>query len=72
RKNQNRSTVLGRTSALRGEEPWPGYDELNVSEVNAVLDEGDEDLAKRARAYERSHKNRAAVIQTIERETSNA
>src|ERR1700733_7147697 len=24
RKNQNRSTVLGRTSALRGEEPWPG------------------------------------------------
>jgi len=23
RKNQNRSTVLGRTSALRGEEPWP-------------------------------------------------
>jgi ferritin-like metal-binding protein YciE len=72
RKNQNRSTVLGRTSALRGEEPWPGYDSLNVSEVNAVLGEGDEDRAKRARAYERSHKNRAAVIQTTERETSNA
>jgi ferritin-like metal-binding protein YciE len=72
RKNQNRSTVLGRTSALRGEEPWPGYDELNVSEVNAVLTEGDEDRTKRARAYERSHKNRAAVIQTTERETSHA
>ena len=72
RKNQNRSTVLGRTSALRGEEPWPGYDELNASEVNAVLGEGDEDRAKRARAYERSHKNRHTVIQTTERETSNA
>jgi ferritin-like metal-binding protein YciE len=72
RKNQNRSTVLGRTSALRGDEPWPGYDELNASEVNAVLGEGDEDRAKRVQAYERSHKNRAAVIHTTERETSNA
>jgi ferritin-like metal-binding protein YciE len=72
RKNQNRSTVLGRTSALRGEEPWPGYDELNAGEVNAVLGEGDEDRAKRARAYERSHKNRHTVIQMTERETSNA
>lgn len=72
RKNQNRSTVLARTSALRRQEPWPGYDELTVGEINAVLSEGDEDRANQARAYERSHKNRAAVIQTIERETSNA
>ncbi len=72
RKNQSRSTVLERTSALRGDEPWPGYDELNASEVNAVLGEGDEDRAKRVRAYERSHKNRAAVIRTTDRETSNA
>lgn len=72
RKNQKRSTVLGRTSALRGEEPWPGYDELNASEVNAVLGEGDEDRAKRVRTYERSHKNRTAVIHATERETSNA
>jgi ferritin-like metal-binding protein YciE len=72
RKNQSRSTVLGRVSALRGEEPWPGYDELNVSEVNAVLGEGDEDRAKRVRDYERSHKNRAAVIHATERETANA
>ena len=72
RKNQNRATVLGRTSALRGEEPWPGYDELNASEVNVVLGDGDEDRAKRVHAYERSHKNRAAVIHTTERETSNA
>jgi ferritin-like metal-binding protein YciE len=72
RKNQNRSTVLGRTSALRADEPWPGYDELSASEVNAVLGEGDEDRAKQVRAYERSHKNRNTVIQMTERETSNA
>jgi ferritin-like metal-binding protein YciE len=72
RKNQNRSTVLGRTSALRGEEPWPGYDELNATEVNAVLSEGDDDRAERVRAYERSHKNRAAVINASERDTSRA
>ena len=72
RKGQNRSTVLGRTSALRGEEPWPGYDELNASDVNAVLGEGDADRSKQVRAYERSHKNRAAVIDATERETSTA
>ena len=72
RKNQNRSTVLGRTSALRGEEPWPGYDELNAGEVNAMVGDGDEDRAKQVRAYERSHKNRAAVIHATERETANA
>ena len=72
RKNQNRSTVLGRISALRGDEPWPGYDELNANEVNAVLGEGDDGRAKRVRDYERSHKNRAGVIQTTERETANA
>lgn len=72
RKNEKRSTVLARTSTLRGEEPWAGFDELNASEVNAVLGEGDEYRAKRVHAYERSHKNRAAVIQASERETANA
>jgi hypothetical protein len=72
RKNQNRSTVLGRVRALRGDEPWPGYDELNATEVNAVLGEGDEERIKRVRSYERSHKNRAAVIDAAEREATNA
>ena len=72
RKNQKRSTVLGRITALRGDEPWPGYDELTAAEVNAVLGEGDEDRASQVRAYERSHKDRAAVIRATERETSNA
>jgi len=72
RKNHNRTTVLSRITALRGSEPWPGYDELNVSEIKAVLGEGDEDRIKQVGAYERSHKNRAAVITMTERETTSA
>jgi ferritin-like metal-binding protein YciE len=72
RKKQNRTTVLERISALQAKEPWAGYDELTVSEVQAVLGEGDDERAKQVRTYERAHKNRAGIIETAERETSNA
>jgi ferritin-like metal-binding protein YciE/Asp-tRNA(Asn)/Glu-tRNA(Gln) amidotransferase C subunit len=72
RRHQNRSTVLGRISTLRTSEPWPGYDELTVGEVQAVLSEGDDDRAKQVRAYERDHKARAGVMQAAERELTNA
>ncbi len=72
RKNDNRTTILSRISGLRGEEPWPGYDELSVEEIRAVLDEGGEDRAKGVRSYERSHKNRAGVIDATERELARA
>ena len=72
RKNQNRSTVTSRIDFLQGDEPWPGYDELSVDEVRAVLSEGDEQRVKDARSYERKHKARAGVIQATERELSNA
>jgi ferritin-like metal-binding protein YciE len=72
RKNQNRTTILERISSLQGDEPWAGYDELTVSEIQAVLGEGDEARIKKARAYERAHKNRAGVLEAAERETSNA
>ena len=70
RKNQNRSTVLGRIDALRGDEPWPGYDELSVDEVRAALSEGRADQAERVRDYERRHKDRAGVIEAAERQPS--
>jgi hypothetical protein len=68
RKNENRTTILSRITSLRGDEPWPGYDDLSVDEVRAVLDEGDEGRVKRVRSYERSHKNRSGVIDAAERE----
>ena len=72
RKNQNRSTVTGRIDSLQADEPWPGYDELGVDEVRAVLSEGDETRVKAVRNYERKHKNRAGVLQATQRELSNA
>ena len=72
RKNQNRSTVTSRIDSLQGDEPWPGYDELAVEEVRAVLSEGDDTRIKAVRSYERKHKNRAGVLQATERELSNA
>jgi ferritin-like metal-binding protein YciE len=72
RKNNNRTTILSRISALRREEPWPGYDELTVAEVQAVLGEGDEQRTQDVAAYERAHKNRAGVLKSAQRETANA
>jgi ferritin-like metal-binding protein YciE len=72
RRNQNRSTVLSRITSLRGDEPWPGYDELTASEVQAVLSDGDEGRVEQVRAYERSHKNRAGVLQAAERQLADA
>ena len=72
RKHQNRSTVLSRITALRGDEPWPGYDELTAAEVQAVLSEGDDERASEVRSYERAHKNRAGVVKAAEREHSHA
>jgi ferritin-like metal-binding protein YciE len=72
RKNQNRSTITSRIDSLQAAEPWPGYDELGVDEIRAVLSEGDETRVKDVRSYERKHKNRAGVLQTTERELSNA
>ncbi len=72
RQNDNRTTVLSRITALRRAEPWPGYDELTVAEVEAVIGEGDEQRTKDVAAYERAHKNRAGVLRSAERETASA
>jgi len=72
RKNDNRTTVLSRITSLRRQEPWPGYDELTVAEIEAVLDESDEQRTKDVVAYERAHKDRAGVLRSAQRETANA
>ena len=72
RKNQNRTTILGRITTLRGNEPWPGYDELTASEVRAVLAEGEDERVKEVISYERAHKDRAGVRAAAERELTNA
>jgi ferritin-like metal-binding protein YciE len=72
RKNDNRTTVLSRITALRRQEPWPGYDELTVAEIEAVIGEDDEQRTKDVATYERAHKNRAGVLRSTQRQTANA
>jgi ferritin-like metal-binding protein YciE len=72
RRHEDRSTVLAKLATLRGEEPWPGYDELNANEIHEILNAGDEQLAKQVASYERSHKNRAGVLADTERERASA
>jgi ferritin-like metal-binding protein YciE/TPR repeat protein len=67
RRHENRATILERVSTLRGDEPWPGYDELTVSDVQTALGEADDDRVKAVRAYERAHKARAGVLEATER-----
>lgn len=72
RKGENRATVTSRIASLRGQEPWPGYDELSVSEIRSALDLGNERQVRSVRAYERAHKNRSGVISATERELAHA
>ena len=72
RKHDSRTTILSRVTTLRGQEPWPGYDELTVAEIEAVLGEGDEHRIHDVAAYERAHKHRAGVLRATHRETANA
>jgi ferritin-like metal-binding protein YciE len=68
RRHAGRKTVLDRIASLRAEEPWPGYDELTVDEIRAVLAEADENRARKVAEYERRHKQRHGVLDAVERE----
>ena len=72
RRKDGRATVLERITALRASEPFPGYDELDVDELQKRLSGADEQRARAAREYERAHKNRAGVIEATERQLTNA
>lgn len=72
RKHENRTTVLSKIDSLRGDEPWPGYDEQNVQEIERALGSADEAKAREVRSYERAHKGRASVLKAAERELANA
>jgi hypothetical protein len=72
RRGAARTTVLSRIAALQDDEPWPGYDDMTVQEVQQALGDADEDLAARVRGYERAHKDRAGVIGAAERRSVSA
>lgn len=63
--HQARQTILQRLETLRGPEPWPGYDELTVPDIETRIAAGDNDLATRVRDYERLHKGREGVLGAV-------
>jgi ferritin-like metal-binding protein YciE len=68
RRHATRKTVLDKIAGLRADEPWPGYDELTVDEIRAVLSEADDATVKVVAEYERRHKHRQGVLEAAERE----
>jgi ferritin-like metal-binding protein YciE len=68
RKNANRKSVLDKVSSLRGNEPWPGYDELTVDEVQTAISGADEKRVQAIRDYERQHKGRQGVLDAASKE----
>jgi ferritin-like metal-binding protein YciE/uncharacterized protein (DUF433 family) len=68
RRTRARSTILSRISTLQADEPWPGYDELNVDEIRKALVAADRTRMREVASYERSHKGRVGVIEAATRE----
>jgi ferritin-like metal-binding protein YciE len=66
RRHAARKTVLGRLDALRGDEPWAGYDHESAPEVQDRLRDLDEGEARQVRDYERRHKGRQSVLDAAE------
>ena len=54
------------------DEPWEGYDEMTVEEINANLDDASDSLLLSVRNYESKNKNRKTIIELTERETVNS
>lgn len=66
RKHKDRATVLRKIATLQRDEPWSGYDELTVDEIQAAMAQSkNQTLSGAVRDYERAHKNRAGVLDAV-------
>jgi ferritin-like metal-binding protein YciE len=59
-----RGAASTRISSVQAQEPWSGYDELTVAEIEGALNEGDDQRAQAVLAYERAHQNRPEVLRS--------
>ena len=62
RRGRARRTVLAKIDSLRSLEPWEGYDEASLSEIDRHLAEAGPEAAERVRDYERRHRARTDVM----------
>jgi len=70
--NEDRKTILDRIESLQADEPWPGYDDQTVAEINKALTDASPDVVQSVRDYERSHKSRTSILKNTEKELQNA
>ena len=52
------------------DEPWDGFDDMTVDEIQARLDDASDSLLLSVRNYESKNKNRKTIIDLTERETA--
>jgi hypothetical protein len=67
RSHQDRQPVVDKLRYMRGSEPLPGYDALNVEEIVSALQEADPATIKNVRCYERKFANRPGVLEEVVR-----
>jgi ferritin-like metal-binding protein YciE len=67
RAHRNRRTVIERAETLTTPEPWDGYDDADVVEILARLDEP---VAGSVRDYESRHRRRVTILEAAQRELS--
>lgn len=66
RAHTNRPEILDAIERLRGNEPWPVYDEMTTEQIRARLHSADPALARQVLEYEGGHRRRTAVITAAE------
>jgi uncharacterized protein YbcI len=67
RKHESRSTITEKIAKLTAEEPWSGYDELNVDAITTALHTADPQLAQAVKTYEHARKDRGGVIDSADK-----
>jgi hypothetical protein len=65
-RHANRVGVLEAITALRSDEPWPGYDAQNITAITTTLAGHDAASVREVGAYERAHKDRVGVRAAVE------
>ncbi|MEU5853173.1 hypothetical protein [Saccharopolyspora shandongensis] len=63
-RNRARTTILSRIDELRGQEPWPGYDEMTVDEILPRMRSMPPDEQIGLTSYERRHKHRRTIVES--------
>jgi hypothetical protein len=66
RATRNRTVILETIRDLHGGEPWPGYDEMNVTVIHSRLREADDNQVNAVLDYERRHRNRSSILNVPE------